>query len=106
MKELTAHTKEEIKTHAEQQQEKQKKFDGYIERHPGQFVYQVDLRTQVISKAEFSEEVLNFESGKLERKIIRKEHHWYCAAINEKNAFRKFNNMAKSFLEKLKPPST
>lgn len=103
MKELLSHIKEEIKIRVETQQEKQKLYTGSLKRHPGQTIYQVDLRTQTISKADFDESAIIFETGEAERKITRKENHWYCAALNEKNAFKKFNYMAKQVFEKLNP---
>lgn len=61
----------------------------------GLFVWQIDIKTQVISKSDFTYEAKNFKEG-----------HWYCIALNEKNASRKFNNMAKEFIEAIKPTTT
>lgn len=101
MKELSSHIKEEVKVHVETQQEKQKKFIGSIKKYPGHYIWQINLRTQELTKVEFDEEAINFETGAAERKIITKEGHWYCSALNRKSAFNRFNKMAKSFVKRL-----
>lgn len=98
MKELSSHIKEEIKIHAPKQYEKQKAFIGSFQPQPGQTIWQINLRTQEISKAEFTEEFANI-GGSITRTIVTKELHWYCCALNEQNAFRKFNKIAKSIIE-------
>lgn len=99
VKELSSHIKEEIKIHAEQQQEKQLKYLGSLKRHNGHDIWEIDLKTGKISKAEFSDEAVNFETGVAERKIITKENHWYCSALNNENAFKKFNAKAKTLIQ-------
>jgi transcription termination factor NusB len=100
VKELNAHKKEEIGVHAQKQQEKQKLFVGQLRPHKGQRVYQLDLKTQAISLAEFDEVVAGF-SGDVTKSIIIKEKHLYCCAINETNALRKFNNQCKKIFENI-----
>ena len=104
MKELSSHIKEEIGVHAQKQYEKQKRLVNSLKRQPGQFVYQLNLKTQEISIAEFKDEFLDINGGVVKNVDI-KETHWYAVAINEKNAFRKFNNMAKSAYEILNEPT-
>jgi hypothetical protein len=98
MKELSSHIKEEVKMHVETQQEKQKTFVGSFIKHPGHTVWQINLRTQEISEAKFSEEYITID-GVTKRNIIRELNHWYCSALNKKSAFNKFNKMAKFVLE-------
>lgn len=99
MKELNSHIKEEIQVHAQKEVEKQRKHIGSFIKHNGHTVWQIDLRTQEITKAEFSEEFATIEGG-ITRNIIKKDNYWYCSALNKNNAFKKFNLMAKIFLEK------
>ena len=103
MKELSSHLKEEIEIHAEKQHEKQKRLINSLKRYPGQFVYQLNLKTQEISLAEFKDEFVDI-NGKIIKNIDVKENHWYTTAINEKNAFKKFNNMAKLAYETINEP--
>lgn len=98
MKELSSHIKESIKIHAERQQEKQRKHIGSFIKHNGHTIWQIDLRTQEITPAEFSEEFATIEGG-ITRNIVKKDNHWYCTALNKKTAFNRFNKMAKIFLE-------
>lgn len=99
MKELSGHIKEEIGVHAQKQHEKQKKYLGTLEKHNGHIVWQIDLRTQEITAAEYSEEYATIGGG-VTRTIIKKDNHWYRSALNKKNAFKKFNQMAKAVIEK------
>lgn len=97
MKELKSHIKEEISVHAQKQEERQKSFMGSFTPQPGQKVWQIDLRTQEITPAEYSEEFANID-GSITRNIIRKELFWYCCALNKKNAMKRFNKMAQKVL--------
>ena len=98
MKELSSHIKEEIKIHAPKQYEKQKQLIGSFHPYPGQKLWQINLKTQEISEAEFSKEFATI-AGDVKREIIKKELHWYCCALNKNNAFKKFNKMAEEFLK-------
>lgn len=98
MKELRSHIKEEVKMHVETQQEKQKTHLGSFKKHPGHTIWQINLRTQVISEVEFTEEYATMD-GDITRNILRKEYHWYCSALNKTSAFNKFNKMAKFAIE-------
>lgn len=103
MKELSSHIKEEIKVHAQKQEERQRKFIGSFIKHKGQTVWEVDLKTQEIKPAEFTEEFATINGG-VKRNIIKKEFHWYCVAINKKNAERKFNKMAEIVINQIHRP--
>ena len=94
MKELSSNIKEEVKMHIEQQQEKKHEFIGSIKKQPGHTIWQINLKTQEITPAEFDEESINFETKLPERKIITRQGHWYCSALNKKSAFNRFNKMA------------
>lgn len=97
MKELSSHIKEEVKMQVECQQEKQKVLVDRFRKHPGQFVWEMNLRTQEIKLAEYSQEYADVNGG-ITREIIRKENHWYEPATNKKTAFKKFNNRAKQII--------
>lgn len=99
MKELSSHIKESIKIHAERQHEKQRKHVGSFIKHNGHTIWQIDLKTQEITPETFSEEFYTLEGG-ITRNIVKKDNYWYCSALNKNNAFKKFNQMAKIFLEK------
>lgn len=100
MKELNNHIQEEIELRIQNEQKKGVDFIGSIVRHPGHTIWQLNIRTQDITPAEFDEEVIDFNTGKPKRKIIQKSAHWYCSALNKESAFRRFNKMAKEFVEK------
>jgi hypothetical protein len=100
MKELDAHKKEEIAVHAQKQQEKQHAFIGQFRPHPGQKIWQIDLKTLEVTPAEIDEAAVNIE-GEVQKKIIVKEKHLYCVAINKKNALRKFDLQCKVILENI-----
>lgn len=99
MKELSAHTTEEIQIHAQKEIQKQRVHLGSLKRYPGQKIFELNLRTQQIAPVDFDEKVINFETGSPNMKIFAKEDHWYCAALNEKSAFRKFNLRAKQIID-------
>jgi len=105
MKELSSHIKEEVKMHIEQQQEKKTDYIGSIKKYPGHVIWEINLKTQEITKAEFDEESINFETKLPERKIIVKKNHWYCSALNINSAFNKFNKMAKFVHENINQPT-
>ena len=94
MKELKSHIKEEVKMHVETKQEKQKILFDSFERQPGQQVWELDLKTQEIRLAEFSNEYASID-GSVTRDIIMKDNCWYEPALNKENAFRRFNNRAR-----------
>ena len=98
MKELNSHIKEEIKVHAQKQVEKRRKHIGSLITHSGHKIWQLNLKTQEISPAEFSDEYANI-NGTITRNIIKKDNYWYVSALNKQNAFKQFNKMAKTFLE-------
>lgn len=102
MKELEPHNPEQIELRVEKQHKKQADFIGRFVKHPGHTIWELNLRTQEITAAEFSEEVIDFETGAAKRKIIAKPQHWYCSALNQKTAFNKFNKMARLALERQK----
>lgn len=99
MKELSSHIKESVKIHVERQHEKHRKHVGSFIKHNGHTIWQVDLKTQEITPAEFSETFATIGGG-VTRNIVKKDNHWYCSALNKKSAFNKFNKMAKIFFEK------
>lgn len=105
MKELESHIPEEIELRVERQHKKQVDYVGSFIRHNGHTIWQLNLKTQEITPAEFSEEVIDFETKASKRKIIAKPGHWYCSALNIKTAFKKFNKMAKVFVERQKDKS-
>lgn len=105
MKEFEPNNPEQIELRVEKQHKKAVDFVGSFIKYPGHTVWEINLKSQEITPAEFSEEVVDFTTGAIKRKIIAKPAHWYCSALNKKAAFNKFNKMAKAFVEKQKDKS-
>jgi hypothetical protein len=102
MKELNAHKKEEIGVHAQKQQEAGRIWTGRLRPQGGQKIWELNLRTQEISEVnKFDEVAVEFKTKALIKTIIRKPKHLYCVAINEKNAWRQFNNQCKKIFENI-----
>lgn len=89
MKELTSHIHPSIAIHAQKEVAKQKQFLGSLKLHKGQTCYEMNIKTGVITKAEYSEVKID-TSGAVIKTIITKENCLYLTAINEENASRKF----------------
>lgn len=67
-----------------------------IKTYKNHSIWNLDLKSQKIQiETEFDKKD-NMVS------IIPQKGYWYCSAINEENAMRKFNTMAQKVLAKLK----
>lgn len=93
MKELNSHIKAEIQITEAKEYAKKKAYLGSLRRHPGQTVFQMNIRTGIILPAEFSETTAHLRTGQIIKKILIKEDTVYCVAINESNASKKFMKM-------------
>lgn len=102
MKEIDPHIPEQIELRVEKQHKKQADFIGRFINYPGHTIWELNLRTQEIVPAEFSEEVIDFETGAPKKRIISKPKYWYCSALNKKTAFKRFNEMARLVMERQK----
>lgn len=102
MKELELPKQDKLSVNTEQEKRKEIVHVGRIKRGDGHKIWQLNLKTQELTEAEFNEEVVDFTTGAVKRKIIIKEDHWYESALNRQNAFRKFNNRAKKIVQNLK----
>ncbi len=99
MKEYGPNNKDEVKIHAEKQQEKQLKFIGSITPHQGHTCFELNMDTNMIDKATFQEVAIDFGSVKnnkaqgVKKKLIVKDNCIYTTALNVKNADKKFRKM-------------
>lgn len=91
-------TREKQEVTQEKQQEYKLVFDSSIIPHENHTVFEIDLNTMKISRAEFEkmDYVFNPKWTKHSRpqkngKIIRKPNCVYVSALNEKSAWKKFN---------------
>lgn len=95
MKELEQHKidKTEIQNIKPVTKEKQLKKSLIPEK--GQKTYQLNLRTSVITEAEYDKEFVSLTgvAGNVRKQVIMQEDCIYCVAINFKNADRKFHKM-------------
>lgn len=69
---------------------------GSFQLSPGQKVYELDLANSMIYEAELGEKKALVGKDLLirgSRDLEVKENHIYCAAINMKNAIKKFHKM-------------
>ncbi len=97
MKETELINKDEIKLHAEKQQEKQTKLVHRIKPHQGHKCWQYNRDTEELTLAEFQTEALDFNAAAkgqvaLKRKILVKENCIYVTALNRKNALKHVKN--------------
>ena len=90
--------KDRIEVTKEQQQETRIEFDTRIVSQRGHTVFEIEVSTMDIRKAEFEETDLvydaKFTKGRVlhvERKIIKKDGCVYVSALNKKNAWKKYN---------------
>lgn len=56
--------------------------------YPNHRIFQIDLSTSIISEV-----VIRYENEIGSTKIIRRDGFLYCAALNQKNADKKFHQM-------------
>jgi hypothetical protein len=85
--------------HAVKPVKKEKQLVGRLVKRPGQIVFQLDMTTREISEAEYEVATVDFNKvakhqvGQLNHKLIIKENHLYCVAINRQNADKHFMKM-------------
>jgi hypothetical protein len=69
-----------------------------LRTHEGHKTWKLNLRTQEISEV---------ENKKFRGVLVSHEgetDHWYCSALNKKNAFKQFNKKAQSIIVGKNPP--
>lgn len=95
MKELENNKPDKPEIKAEQQIKKEKLIHRF-KIHPGHRVWQIDLTTKIITEAtdyeEYVEVKKNGRSVK-RKKLVVKENHLYCSALNADNADKHFIKM-------------
>lgn len=97
MKEIKEIEQDEIKNVRQKQEERKTAFLGSMRYVPGLTIFELNLDTGNITKAEIKvEEVfVSFDKSKTKRSLIKKENCIYIQALNEKNAKRKILNTIK-----------
>jgi hypothetical protein len=95
MKELENHKSDKPEMHNIKPVVKEKKFITSLRPKPGQTVYQLDLTTMVITEAVFENEavVVTRLGGQKKKDVSIQDHCIYCAALNFKNADKRFHKM-------------
>lgn len=100
MKELDQHLKkdEEVKLHAKknQQKETQKVLIGEIQQENGHTLFEINTKSLTISKAVFQTKNVSFTKAAVGdysglNDLVTNEDCVYIPALNEKNAWKKFN---------------
>ena len=92
MKELELPNQDKLEITAQQKQQKELKLVGQIKPHRGHTVFELNLVTNIITPAEFTQQDVTFGQAQLPNKrIIVKQDCIYLAALNETNARKKFN---------------
>lgn len=106
MKELNAHIREDLTPKIQNEQHiPSTTLITSFKRWNGHIIWELNQKTQEIKRAEFKEENVSL-TGKVTRTILSKPFHLYCSALNEKAAFKRFNEMSRVLFEaNKKPPS-
>ena len=94
MKEMSFKSKEETKEVRNVQQEKKQVLVGQIKPKRGHTLFEFNLRTKTIKKAEFEQSYIVFNKfgskpNAINRKVMVAEDCVYISALNEKNALKK-----------------
>lgn len=92
MKELQPQTEDRVVITDQKQQEKKLKLIGSIKPQKGLCLFEMDIDTGMISKAEFKS-VISTLTGAVHKQLVMKPKHLYCVALNFRNADRKFVKM-------------
>lgn len=100
MKELEPFKKDKTELHAIKPDKRELKYLGTLRPQKGQRVWQLDLKSMMITEAKYEEGVADFkkvEQGDLSvrHKLVTQENCLYVCAINAKNADKKFHKMLK-----------
>lgn len=92
MKELQPKVTDQTEIHAQAEKRKELKKIGSIRLQRGQKLYELNTADNTIREAEYESISKIGENGKVttERKLHVKEGHLYAAAINPRNADKKF----------------
>lgn len=98
MKDTELKGKDEVKVHAEKQQEKQLKHVGTMIPHGGHTLWELDIKTHRVTKAEFQEQYVDFvaaSKGEIahKKKVVVKDGCDYELALNLKNAVKRFRRI-------------
>ncbi len=102
MKEIELPVKDEIKVHAEKEQEKQTKLVYRMRPKQGHKCFQYDRDTNELTFAEFETVAVDFAAATkgnmaLKKKLIVKENCIYVTALNKKNALKHVNKQLNGF---------
>ena len=90
MKELNSKTRTEQVVKKKQQQEKE--LVGKLFPHRGHTIWQINTETEEIVPASYTEQTFVIGQAHANREIIIVPGHAYVAALNAKNALKKYRN--------------
>lgn len=93
MQELQKISPDKTELHAIKPVKKELKHIGTLVPQRGHFVWELNLQTKRIQKAEFQKVDAEFTSQKVHKSIIVNPDCIYCTALNHKSADRKFFKM-------------
>lgn len=99
MKELKDHKPEQTEVHALKQIKREVRHIGTLRPQRGQKVWEMDLTTRILKEAEYDKgSAVDFSKAikgdlSVRGKLITKENHIYCVAINARNADKQFFKM-------------
>lgn len=82
--------KEEVVIVGQKEHEKKLILTGSIVPHEGHTVFEFNLDTHQVTKAEFEPQDINYTGTKPNRRVMQKEKCMYTSALNIKNAKNKF----------------
>ena len=90
MKEIQQHTPDKIINVRSQEQESQQKRIGRLVPAKGHTLWEINMRDETISKAEFEEETVEVLNAKTKqyvkrKKVVHKPHCCYVSCLNKKN---------------------
>lgn len=91
MKELQLHQENKIEISVKQQKEIKHELIGKIIPYNNHVIFEINNETLEIKKAKFSNTTYQF-GGENKKEIVVKKGHTYIAALNKKNALKKFNS--------------
>lgn len=91
MKEIKINLKDQVQVHGQKQVESKKVFLGSIRKIPGHTLFEFNLDTYELQKAEIKVDVIVNSSTeyKTRTSVIKKENCIYIQALNLKNARKK-----------------
>jgi hypothetical protein len=90
MKEIELNVKEKTEISFQQKKQVEKELVGVLKPHLGHSVFEINLETLAIKKAEFTSYTFVIGQNHNKQELIVKKGCVYVCALNEKNALKKY----------------